>query len=359
MSDECVYRVVCAISPTYNLYAVAAPLSGLCELNALGKIDLKFTHHSSDQPDDSLTLWMKVEQCSTGKTLWIAIDLRDRADRFIMSALQKCDLYFKRGYYRPDLDQLPEDLRAKVRPFGLNYACRRAGIIGRLMSYYLGPYIAKIIRSPAQAFKSRHDRIDAISNFMLSPNYSAYEQPPSHAVEPAVLFQTRLWEPGSAGTDNMAELNEERAGLVRLLKKELGSQFQGGLIPTPYARTHYPDLLTVESCNRLQYIQTGKRALIGIYTRGIHHSLAFKLAEYLASSKCIVSTDFRHELPSPLIPDVHYLSFDTAESCLEQCIRLLKDRDLADRMRQSNWTYYQNEVHPTRRMSECLNQAFS
>ena len=98
--------------------------------------------------------------------------------------------------------------------------------------------------------------------------------------------------------------------------------------------------------------------MIGIYTRGLHHSLAFKLGEYLASSKCIVTEPLRNELPSPLVPGKNYLEFSTPQECMQRCEQLLDDHDLANQMRRNNWEYYQREVRPDRHVLRCLERAF-
>ena len=168
---------------------------------------------------------------------------------------------------------------------------------------------------------------------------------------------TRVWDPADIQPDIAEEVNGRRVQVVRALKAEFGPLFRGGLVPDAYACKHYPDAVTAEPSRRDLFIARSKRALIGIYTRGLHHSLAFKLPEYLASSKCIVSEPLRNQLADPLMPGLNYLEFDSIGKCVENCARLLADKDLVERMRQSNWEYYRAHVYPSGNLANCLDRA--
>ncbi len=50
----------------------------------------------------------------------------------------------------------------------------------------------------------------------------------------------------------------------------------------------YPDLIATLPRMRRRYIAARRRFMIAIYSRGLNGSHVLKLAEYIASSKCIV-----------------------------------------------------------------------
>src|SRR5439155_9045955 len=118
------------------------------------------------------------------------------------------------------------------------------------------------------------------------PDTICYELPPEAPVTSGIFFQTRLWQPDST-SDDAEQINLERVTLVRALREAFGTAFIGGMIPTEYAARCFPDTLTTHPTDRWSYIDLNKRSLIGIYARGLHGSIAFKMAEYLAASKCI------------------------------------------------------------------------
>jgi hypothetical protein len=272
----------------------------------------------------------------------LAFDLRDQSYSICLDTLERVDVYFKRSYYEPHLESLPRAHRAKILPFGLNCALKTSAS---------GTLIAKLLlRNPACIRRLR----GTLRTYMRLARAETMERPPSAKAEQVIYFQTRVWQPKEVAGDDFREINENRAAIVRSLRREFGARFKGGLIPTAFARTHYPDAISAEPHVRSRHIQASKAALIGIYSRGLHSSLAFKLAEYLAASKCIVAEPLRNGLPAPLVEGRNYLEFTTVDGCLALCDRLLADPAAAEEMRAANWEYYARHVRFDRRISAWL-----
>jgi hypothetical protein len=106
------------------------------------------------------------------------------------------------------------------------------------------------------------------------------------------------------------------------------------------------------------YARLLKRPLVTVYCRGLHDSVGFKMAEYLAASRAIVGHRPDSLLPRALVEGGNYLEFRHAEECVAQCDRLLRDRDLADAMRRSNWDYYIDQVEPSALLMRRIEEAF-
>ncbi len=278
------------------------------------------------------------------------VDLSDHSDRFALPMLRWADVYLKRSLYRPDAEHLEPDLRAKLAPFGLNYACRSGGNLWRLARTFGPRFVAAGLRG-----------YRAVRGHLALPTVAAFEQEPDAAVEPTVMFQTRIWEAHEfpPGSDEADRVNEERVALVRALRAELGDRFRGGLVPTPLALARYPNEVTRFPSRRTEYVRASKRNLISIYTRGLFHSTAFKLPEALAAAQCVVAEPPRNELPVPLEAGTHYLPFGTAAECVKACRELLADPARATAMRRANCAYYRAEVEPARHMANVLDALFA
>jgi hypothetical protein len=272
----------------------------------------------------------------------LAFDLRDQSYFICLEALERADVYFKRSYYEPHLESLPQAHRAKILPFGLNCA-QKTSAAGTLVARML-------LRNPACIRRLR----GTLKAYLRLADAEAMERPPSVKAEQVIYFQTRVWEPEEVPGDDSREINESRVAIVRSLRREFGARFKGGLVPTAFARAHYPDAISAEPHVRSQHIQASKAASIGIYSRGLHHSLAFKLAEYLAACKCIVAEPLRNGLPAPLVEGRNYLEFTTVDGCLALCDRLLADPAAAEEMRAANWEYYVRHVRFDRRIPAWL-----
>lgn len=354
------YEIKCYLSAYQNLYHASYIYTGLCELSRQGRARVRFVVPRGEKKfcaADSLTVCLEVKARGTGKSSLLAIDLRDRSDVFTPDALQSSDLYMKRSYYEPDMVSLPAALKPKIIPFGLNYACRSAASTPRVMKAILPHYALDFLRSSKRAFGHAKRFSEVMRQYLATSSEKEFEKKPDESAEASVLFQTRVYLPEEIEPDDPHEVNEERVALVRALKKAFGDKFRGGLVPTAYAKEHYPDAVSSHSSRQSEYIEMSKRSLIAIYTRGLHHSLAFKLPEYLASSKCVISSPLRNQLPAPLVKGKHYLQFQTPEECVERCADLLRDSEEAARLRHESWRYYQEEVTPASHLLKCLRRA--
>jgi hypothetical protein len=273
----------------------------------------------------------------------IAIDLSDQRDLVDGTVLETVDTYFKRSFCPHSLSSFPAKLRAKVTPFGLNNPAIGVGAALRLLRARFAT--GRSLRGIAADFRQ----------LLALPSPRQFECPPDEPAEEVVLFQTRVWPESDPET---VAINEERAALVRTLRQAFGHRFIGGLLPTPFARTNYSDLITPFPYSMRDYPRLVRRALIAIYSRGLHDSLAFKMSEYLGASRCIVGHAPTTILPDPLVAGRNYLPFADPEECVAQCERLLVRTDEATTIRKANWAYYQANVEPAAQMLRVLHCAF-
>lgn len=354
------YIVECYVHPSQSLFHMSLVHAGLVGLAESGDIELTY-RCSKPVPDVGSPPWMSwlvLREYLTGESRIIHLDLADRSDELSLPSLADCDVYFKRSFYSPDLAALPEHLRKKMEPFGLNFACRSKASTRLVLSRIVPLMGFELCRSPRKLLRWGRRDLDNVRAFLGTLPIEDYEQPPSQPVDPVVMFQTRLWSPAEMETDVEEQINRPRVELVRRLKKEFGTKFRGGVVATAHATRYYSDAVTNLPTRRSDYIALSKRALIGVYTRGLHDSSAFKLSEYLAASKCVVAEGLRNESPSPVVADRHYLSFASPDECVHQCIRLLENCHMAQEMRERNWDYYESEVRPTRLVANRLQRAF-
>src|ERR1035441_6567774 len=182
--------VVCTLGSDAALFHVAKAVTGLCRLEAQDRISLILRHSSAIGQHAIFLEW-------DGTTA--GIDLSDHSDRMIPE-LSNCDLYFKRCVR-------PEDLKLsdRIRPFGLNYACRSTRATLRLLSLF----------GPMDAIRRR----GAWKKFFFVPLVTEFEREPTRAASPTILFQARLWIPMECLGDE--RVNEDRVRLLRALRSEL------------------------------------------------------------------------------------------------------------------------------------------
>jgi hypothetical protein len=248
------------------------------------------------------------------------IVLSDHSDR-MNPELSNCDLYFKRCVR-------PEDLKLgdRIRPFGLNYACRSTRATLRLLSLF----------GPMDAIRRR----GAWKKFLCVPLVKEFEREPTRAASPTILFQARLWDPAECPGDE--KVNEDRVRLLRALRSEFKERLAGGLAPTLYAKQHYRELLTDHPSRQSRYVRWAREPLISIGFRGLFGSLGFKIAEAFAASQCLVSEPTTAYLP----PDAPLARYHSTEECITICDHFLSHPLEAMRLRNQAWEYYRTEVEP-------------
>lgn len=355
------YKVTCYLHATQDLYHLSKVHCGLFELVHRGHVNLRLTSRkpvAQLRSDPPWTPWLEITDTASAERRIVVIDLSDHSDFYYTEALERTDVYFKRNLNRRRLSSIPESNRSKILPLGLNYGCRSSASTRGILRRFLVRASADGIRTPSNALDAMRRTIANVRQFIGTLDAREYEQLPSASLDPVIMFQTRVWAPGELPPAVDEQINRPRAELVRRLKSEFGSGFRGGLVRDDYSKKYFADALTDLPSHRTLYIASSKKSLIGIYTRGLHDSLAFKLPEYLAASKCIVAEPLDNELPADLIPGAHFLEFNTADECVEQCSRLLEDSELAARMRRRNWDYYATEVAPEVHMANLLERAF-
>jgi hypothetical protein len=277
-------------------------------------------------------------------------------------AAAACDLYFKRSF-SPEM--IPHSLGAKVRPLGLNYAVYPDGFDRfELQRALVGLSSARerivlLARLSARAFDMR------VVSQGYRPTVMAMHAEPRPSDAPRVLFMARAWDPADQPDrerpqqEERAEINETRARCVVMLRKEFGAAFTGGFKHTPYALEHYRHVLLDDPAlaSKKRYLGLLASHPICVATTGLHGSIGWKLGEYVAFSKAVVSERLSYSVPGNLTAGRHYLEFRTAEECVDAAVTLFKDHELRRTMMRANHEYYEEFLRPDRMIARTLEAA--
>lgn len=254
------------------------------------------------------------------------------------------DFIFKRSY-TPMLNQLKPS--TKVLPFGFNYpmGLRYQPKIYQFRQFVSNPY-----------WMLRYHRM--LSGYF---DFRTFEAKPILPKIPKVLFQVRLWDPSDAkDPENQSQrtrINQFRIDCIRALKNQFPAYFLGGVTDSEYARLVCPDLiLDKDRTQRNSYFSFLRKSAIGISTTGLHNSIGWKMGEYIAASKAIVSEDLCYRVPGNFQPSQNYLSFKNTDELLIQIDRLLSRPYETLEMMQANHLYYQNFLSPEQLVWNILKQ---
>lgn len=268
---------------------------------------------------------------------WIEGDITDNLEYFRNHI--RADYYFKRSFDKKLVEYAPRDCR--VFPLGLNYYITPKKLHKKNFKDSVknairnNPLIAKIL-------KINHSDI-------FNEEFEYY--PVVHKVN-RILFLTRLWDPEEVKQENLkAEreiLNQYRADCIRICRKEFKDQFTGGLQGDRFTSgSRYKDLVApYELTKRAFFLNQIKESNICIATTGLHNSIGFKLAEYIAACRAVITEPLHYEVPGNLETGKNYFCFDSAEELVKNIYKLSGDRELIRDMMFRNFIYYNNYLRP-------------
>ncbi len=293
-----------------------------------------------------------------GNALRLHFDTHD-SQELAFGELHNCDFYFKRSYLPAAVNSLPPDQRGKVLPLGLNY---------RVLPDATDPFAMRrglsmtgLSRVTLSAFKQA---LDTNNRFGFQPRLAQMEAPPDLRADPNVLFLVAAYDPyddparSQEKIDDRISINETRARCLKLLKDALGPRFTGGFTPNRFTQENYPDLVVAEgSTSQQNYLRTLKSFPICVASTGLHGSTGWKLAEYVAFSKAILSERLVYDTPGAFEPPANYIEFTSAEECLNGAVRLIEDTALRQQIMRNNAAYYRAYLRPDALVRNALTAA--
>lgn len=358
------------VTPLSDSPFVSQIYAGLFALAARKRIRLTYTTeyagliHEREWGSNQNRRIAFLELHRGGERIRICYDMLDGPEIVSLTGLEACDFYFKRSYSRAYLHSESDtwqtehpEWREKILPFGFNFPCGTEQSRQALRFYIaLHRTLDTFKRAPRRALT------DALIQGALTRSKwrPLRRVSPDTPAPPRVLFQTRLFDPAKhVFSRETEELNAYRLEVLRALRRDLGTQFIGGLIPNEYARKKAPDLITMQPADRVSYLNLVKSARVAVFTRGIRQSTGWRLPEYLGMSRCIVTEPLEYEVPVGLTDGINHLSFDNPQECINACKRLLEDETLANRMRRANHEYFDRHLSAENVIARSLDAAFA
>ncbi len=254
----------------------------------------------------------------------------------IVAGAEASDFYFKRSFsHKRNAEIVPQYLD-KMYPLGFNYhvTCKGNPVGEPLWKTLAKPLLGK---TPDCWFKPH-----------------VFEgKAEKKAGEPVkILFLTRLWddhEPGFSDEQNAERtyINNMRIEIIRALRETYGDAFVGGLNDNELSRAWAPDLIMpAQYTERRKYLKLLHSSDICIGSMGLFESIGWKTGEYVAAAKAIVNEELHFTVTGDFTEGKNFLSFCTAEECLEAVRTLAEDPERLYAMKLANEQYYQKYLRP-------------
>lgn len=273
------------------------------------------------------------------------------------SQLDRLDFYFKRSYY-PDFhaDMKNSD---KVKPLGLNYLCSCKG--NPYDNFYFNEYSVSEIKS--YFIHQKNKKKNTCDYSIFESNSKMYEQY-------NLLFLTRLWDSSGITAQgiqktypyfNESEAKAEaekwkysldiatknRIEYIKELKNHFGDRIITGVSNDEFSRKVCSELIVDDDLTRRDnYIRMIKENYVCLTSEGLHHSIGWKFAEYVAAGKAIVTEPLYYKVPYGFSENNNYLVYNDVSSCIEKCEYLLNNVDKIHDIESANREYYVNHLRP-------------
>jgi hypothetical protein len=251
-------------------------------------------------------------------------------------ALNWCDVYAK-----VNLD--PHTKHPKLFPIGPSFGIRFLSL-GWAGLWALRSFCAarSVIKSARQHFGEYYHQA------VRREPEEAYFQGPSNPGR--VFFISSLWK-------KEPEANELRANFIRACKSTKNLRFEGGLV-TKSGVGGFDDVAVQGRISLAEYIEKTRHSLAVFNTPAVAGCLGWKLAEYLALGKAIISTPLKKELPAPLEHGRHLHFVEGSAKSISDALELMqKDETYRRRLEDGAREYYETYLSPAKVVSRVLHRA--
>lgn len=308
-----------------------------------GTITLEFKKRSYRKSVSRL--FTTYTEIVTGEaTKRIVVDFHDNFDFIAQDNLSACDVYYKVNY-RPEFIRTLSSHSEKIKPFIPHFTVsgeRDVSILPRLagswmerINYYklLKPQNLNWRKLLYQAGPARLKRYRTFVKFSDNARYDSIRPIPDR-----IFFIASLYKDNS---DQLKEVNARRINLVRLLKREYGKHFYGGIVNSELSLDRCPDLIFQDYLPHARYLEECKRSDICVYSNGPNNCLSWKLGEYIWLGKPVVSERLFTEFNQSFTTNCHLSESSGTHEIVKSIEELRKDASRKMEMINANRNFYQ------------------
>jgi hypothetical protein len=238
-----------------------------------------------------------------------------------------------------DWTLVPDRFRSKVVAAGPTFPVRlwspvRTAALG-ILNYYRSPPLPHGLRFHVGCYRA-----------LYTTRFSESEYSPGSSRPDYVFFNAALWE-------RETEANSSRARFVDACRSIEGVRFEGGLVPRDsaqgnrgYTAPGFERYISRRYSPR-ENLEKSKESALALNNPAYRGCHSWRLGEYLAMGKAIVSTPLVREVPAPLLHGTHIHYVDGSEESFRNAIlKICGDEAYRRRLEEHARSYYQHHLAP-------------
>lgn len=250
-----------------------------------------------------------------------------------------CDVY---GCVNANWNKTPEKYRSKLISLAPSFGIRLWGL-ERTLYYGLSNYIKLNQWNNFKKHAGRYKR-----QYLLRlpiENYKVTTPEDNYIFHVSTLWQSDEW------VRNDEYVNKLRAIFMDTCKSINEIRFEGGFYHTgnhPLNKS-FKHLLIHDFMPINEYLHKIKKSILVFNTPAWLNCNGWKLGEYLALGKAIISTPLENDLPVPLThgENIHFVSDDPNE-IKESIIYICRNRQYREKISKGAFEYYLKYASPTK-----------
>lgn len=294
------------IDPEFDVVYASFYLYGLEQV--FGKESIRFGRlFDKPQGMDALNFMVRKGNKETRVTIALADDFRMISEELY----DWCDVY---GSVNANFAKIPERFRGKLVAL-----CPSFGI--RCWSFPRALHKAVALSGAARIPLKKH--YGKYYRMLKRPRYEDYAVPSrQHEPDARYVFSvSTLWY-DDEWNGNDVGVNARRANFIRACRELNEVRFEGGLVSQGPGRSS-DELFSDCLCGGVamgEWMNKTKRSALVFNTPSFWGCHGWKLGEYLAMGKCIISTPLTNDLPEPLEHGVNIHFVDNSIEAMKDAV---------------------------------------
>jgi len=241
--------------------------------------------------------------------------------------------------------QVPDKYRARSVPIGPSFPIR---LWSRCKAWLVA---CENYRTTVHGFKNAPEHF---ANYRRQYKYRLplSQYVPGQVRANYVFHSSTLW-PEVEDASGFASTNRYRAQFMEACKSVKGLCFEGGFRFNPSAvgdlAMKYRECLEARPFSHPDWLEKTKASVLVFNTPSVWGSHGYKLAEYLALGKAIITTPLARELPAPLVHGEHVHIIDGSRESFKEAIdQLLRDSYYRNSLENNARNYFLQFLSPAR-----------
>lgn len=325
------------LDPTTNIMYSSFYIKGLYEYFGFKKVNFgSYSKYFSDlkrlKSTDCFDQYLAFLIVDGSRKIKIVIDYRDKSV-IDNEAHEWCDKYFKVNTH---FDEKSEKVEAITPNFGIRVWNFHQSIYFLLTNLilsnfsvptswkkFIGVYYLSYKRPKLEDY---YERVDIEENY--------------------VFAIATLWN----RKNTLTSTNVWRKLFIEAINKSNSINFEGGFYALPKHPNYenYKDLVFNKRYSIEDYLLKTKKSQFVFNTPAVHNCHGWKLGEYLAMGKAIISTELSNKLSKPLIDNEDFHIIKTEKELINAIELINKDQKYRTKLEKGSKDYYQKNVAPSK-----------